>query len=100
MSMIFVKYLVVFQTCWKADKNCNAEKIAGLVLPFLSDSIIQQVCNTTAILVIVLAVFDYLLPQTVRTFHGFLIAYFLYFIPHPLTDQCHFLFVKKRVRLP
>lgn len=28
-------FSVVFQTCWKANKNCNAEKIPGLVLPFL-----------------------------------------------------------------
>jgi len=35
--------MVVFQTCWKANKNCNVEKIAGLVLPFLLDSLIQQV---------------------------------------------------------
>jgi len=38
-----IKKAVVFQTCWKANKNCNVEKIAGLVLPFLSDSFIQQV---------------------------------------------------------
>ena len=35
--------MVVFQTCWKANKSCNVEKIAGLVLPFLLDSLIQQV---------------------------------------------------------
>ena len=43
-----IAFLVVFQTCCKASKNCNVEEIAGLVLPFLSDPPIQQVWNTTA----------------------------------------------------